>query len=152
MRPPQKYACIVRESPACFASCRAIRIRKFGKFLLVESAIWGIGVCNSAQVTEIESTFPLQGIRNPVPGIRNPQRRIQNPRPCSLSHLGRHVYFSSQISINSFCHTSETAVVIHLLPDAPIISCTSPVSFVKMVGDMDENGRLPGSGKLTSEG
>ena len=152
MRPPQKYACTVCESPTCLASCRAIRITKFGKFLLVESAILGIGICNSAQVIEIESTFPLQGIRNPVPGIRNPQCRIQNPRPCSLSHLGRHVYFSSQISSNSFCHTSETAVVILFPPHAPIISSTSPVSFVKMAGDMDENGRLPGSGKLTSDG
>ena len=63
-----------------------------------------------------------------------------------------HVYFSSNISSDWFCHTSETAVVILLPPDAPIISCTSPVSFTKMAGDMDENGRLPASGELTLDG
>ena len=63
------------------------------------------------------------------------------------------VYFSSKIYSNSFFfHTSETAVVILLPPDAPITSCTSPLLSVKIAADMDEIGRLPGSGKLTSEG
>ena len=63
------------------------------------------------------------------------------------------VYFSSKIYSNSFFfHTSETAVVILLPPDAPITCCTSPLLSVKIAADMDEIGRLPGSGKLTSEG
>ena len=64
------------------------------------------------------------------------------------------VYFSSKIYSNSFFffHTSETAVVIILPPDAPITCCTSPLLSVKIAADMDEIGRLPGLGKLTSEG
>ena len=48
--------------------------------------------------------------------------------------------------------TRETAVVILFPPDAPMTSCTSPLSSVKMAGDMDENGRFPGSGKLKGDG
>ena len=48
--------------------------------------------------------------------------------------------------------TSDTAVVILFPPEAPIINRTFPSLSVKMVGHMEENGRLPGSGKLNGDG
>ena len=111
--------------------------------MLEESGILDFGIHDSTQ-----------GIRNPA-NVWNPESPAGNPvskTVLDLPCMGRHVYFSSNISSDWFCHTSETAVVILLPPEAPIISGTSPVSFVKMAGDMDENGRLPGWGKLTSDG
>jgi len=71
----------------------------------------------------------------------------------SYKQVRPRVYFSSNIYSNSFLfHTSETAVVIFFPPEAPITSCTSLLLSVKIAGDKDENGRLPGSGKLTSDG
>ena len=122
VRSPGKYACTAK-SPARFATIEVIQI-----FLPEESGI------------------------PPTFGFRNPQRESSVQDYLGLPCMAGHAYFSSNISSDWFCHTSETAVVILLPPDAPIISCTSPVSFVKMAGDMDENGRLPGAGKLTSDG
>ena len=48
--------------------------------------------------------------------------------------------------------TSDTAVVILFPPEAPMTSRTFPSLSVKMVGHMEENGRLPGSGKLNGDG
>ena len=53
---------------------------------------------------------------------------------------------------DAFKPTSDTAVVILFPPEAPITSCTSPLSLVRMAGDMDEKGRLFGSGKLKGDG
>ena len=143
----------LRISP-CFAPNKAIWISKSGKFLLVESAILGIGICNSAQGIKANSTG--QGIRNTVPAIQSGMHSVESIiQDCfELSYIGRHVYVSSKTSTYSFffSHTSDTAVVILLPPDAPITSCTSPLLSVKIAADMDENGRLPGSGKLTTDG
>ena len=143
----------LRISPM-FRSCKAISISKSEKCLLVESAILVFGICNSAQGIHASST--RQGIRNPVPGIQSGMYSVESIiQDCfELSYIGRHVYVSSKTSTYSFffSHTSDTAVVILLPPDAPITSCTSPLVSVKIATDMDENGRLPGSGKLTSDG
>ena len=136
-----------------FRSCKAISISKSGKCLLVESAILVFGICNSAQGIHASST--RQGNGNPVPGIQSGMYSVESIiQDCfELSYIGRHVYVSSKILlILIFSHTSDTAVVILLPPDAPITSCTSPLLSVKIATDMDENGRLPGSGKLTSDG
>jgi len=96
------------------------------------------------------------------PQYSQPSRENMTPSSGTSAPLASYkevppgVYFSSKIYSNSFFffffHTSETAVVILLPPDAPITCCTSPLLSVKIASDMDENGRLPGSGKLTSEG
>ena len=70
----------------------------------------------------------------------------------SYKEVPPRVYFFSNINSNYFFHTRETAVVIFFPPEAPITSCTSLLLSVKIAGDKDENGRLPGSGKLTSDG
>ena len=87
---------------------------------------------------------------------RNPQSSTWNPESTACSPGSKTVldYLTQgdiSISLQKFL-TSETAVVILLPPDAPITSCTSPILSVKTAADMDENGRLPGSGKLTSDG
>ena len=48
--------------------------------------------------------------------------------------------------------TCDTAVVIIFPPEALITSRTTPSLSVKMVGHVEENGRLPGPGKLNGEG
>ena len=75
----------------CVAPCKAIRIPKSGKFLLVqsESISWAFKI--GLQLKKLgnllfglesgnQVRFHWQGIWNPIPGIRNPQLRIHNPR------------------------------------------------------------------------
>ena len=108
------------------------------------------------QAQGIHESSTGQGISNPVPGIQSGMHSLQSIiQDCfELSYIGRHVYVSSKTSTYSFffSHTSDTAVVILLPPDAPITCCTSPLLSVKITADMDEIGRLPGSGKLTTDG
>lgn len=53
----------------------------------------------------------------------------------------------------SYSLTNAVPVVILVPPDAPAINTTSPlVLFVRMIGLMDDIGRLPGAMKLLGEG
>ena len=83
-----------------FAPSKAIGIREFGKFLLVESGIrenqeslvleFGIQLKGSGIPLTIGIQIPISTYKywNPVPGIRNPRRRVQNPRLSWISLRG----------------------------------------------------------------
>ena len=70
---------VTLQQNACVNQSKRIRIPVSGKFLLVESAIFGFEIQNTAQ--EIRNPSKI-GIQDPISTYKdwNPRRGIQNPR------------------------------------------------------------------------
>ena len=75
------------------APCKVIRIVKYGKFLLVESANRGIQHKESEiPLTRLESGIPIPLTRYPQSTIRNPRRGLQNLSLFRIIFLGENCW------------------------------------------------------------